>query len=840
MEYKLCAQAFRGYDESYEFNPSTDGGIWSYFDSKRDALAQLLIRKLNDLQTIKVSGTLQVKYTKRTYTGVDQDTKPYFHTKPFTLLHASQVQETTDFIFEELGERMYNYEGEGSGWVFDKVISFQVNIHKHVPLRASSYMEIPQSIKSTKTVLNIQNKDNKCFMWSILAALHPVDRSKNPNRVSKYEPFQNELKFDGIDFPVKLQDISKFETQNQISVNVFGYDPEHWIYPLRITKAEHQNHVDLLYIVDKDNYHYCLIKNFNGLMHRHNKHNSKKFFCKFCLHAFSREELLQEHLPDCMSLNGVQKTSLPEPGDNNLHFENHHKGLKVPFVIYADFESITQPIEQAERDPSQSYTDGYQVHIPCGYAYKVVCIDDKYTQKTVVYRSEGCVKSFLKELEREKWRIFDILQKPKPLHMTDQDQMDFEAATHCHICGEHLEEDRVRDHCHVSGKFRGAAHNECNLKFRIPSFIPVVFHNLKGYDAHLIMQHLGKLDAEVTCIPNNMEKYISFTVADRYTAKTKSRRNGNGEGGVNEDENEEEEEENEEEEDHQPTKEPKKKVSRLLNLRFIDSLAFMNCSLDGLVKNLKASGNKHFKHLRTEFPNADSQELLTRKGVYPYDYMDSFKRFKERHLPSRDQFYSKLNDEHISEEDYSHAEKVWEHFHMWNLGKYHDLYLRTDVVLIADVFENFRETCLRYYSLDPCHYFTAPGLSWDACLKKTGVQLELLTDMNMHLMIEKGIRGGISTITHRHANANNKYLSSYEPTKESSYIIYVDANNLYGWSMSQALPTKNFQWVSQDEIAALDLLKINDNGDEGYILEVDLQYPPPPPPSYMTSTMTIP
>ena len=128
MEYKLCAQAFRGYDESYEFNPSTDGGIWSYFDSKRDALAQLLIRKLNDLQTIKVSGTLQVKYTKRTYTGVDQDTKPYFHTKPFTLLHASQVQETTDFIFEELGERMYNYEGEGSGWVFDKVISFQVNI----------------------------------------------------------------------------------------------------------------------------------------------------------------------------------------------------------------------------------------------------------------------------------------------------------------------------------------------------------------------------------------------------------------------------------------------------------------------------------------------------------------------------------------------------------------------------------------------------------------------------------------------------------------------------------------------------------------------------------------
>ena len=147
------------------------------------------------------------------------------------------------------------------------------------------------------------------------------------------------------------------------------------------------------------------------------------------------------------------------------------------------------------------------------------------------------------------------------------------------------------------------------------------------------------------------------------------------------------------------------------------------------------------------------------------------------------------------------------------------------MLLLADVFEHFRETCLKYYSLDPCHYFTAPGLSWDACLKKSGVKLELLTSVDMHLMIEKGIRGGISTITHRHGVANNKYLHDYDPAKESSYIIYLDANNLYGWSMSQYLPRKNFQWVPQDEIAGLDVLKIDDNADEGLILEVDLQYP---------------
>ena len=179
----------------------------------------------------------------------------------------------------------------------------------------------------------------------------------------------------------------------------------------------------------------------------------------------------------------------------------------------------------------------------------------------------------------------------------------------------------------------------------------------------------------------------------------------------------------------------------------------------------------------------------------------------------------------FSEVDYAHAKKVWEHFGLWTLGDYHDKYLETDVLLLADVFEHFRETCLKYYSLDPFHYFTAPGLSWDACLKKSGVKLELLTDVEQHLMIEKGIRGGISTITHRHGVANNKYLHDYDPAKESSYIIYLDANNLYGWSMSQYLPTKNFQWVPQDEIAGLDVLKIDDNADEGLILEVDLQYP---------------
>ena len=362
--------------------------------------------------------------------------------------------------------------------------------------------------------------------------------------------------------------------------------------------------------------------------------------------------------------------------------------------------------------------------------------------------------------------------------------------------GEHLEEDKVRDHCHVSGKYRGAAHNACNLKFRIPSFIPVVMHNLKGYDSHLIMQHLGKLDVEITCIPNNMEKYVSFTIADRYQSKQS---------------------------DEPPAK--RAKVSRSLNLRFIDSLAFMNASLDSLVKNLKSSGAENFIHLNREFDSPVARELLTKKGSYPYDYMNSFERFEETQLPPQAAFYSKLKEQELSDEDYEHAMAIWSSFGLRSMGQYHDLYLKTDVVLLSDVFENFRSTCLSNYELDPAHYFTAPGLSWDACLKKSGVKLELLTDPDMHMMFEKGIRGGISTITHRHAKANNKYLSSYDPAKESSYIIYLDANNLYGFSMTQYLPTGGFRWLDEEEVNDLDVDNIPEDGSKGYILEVDLEYP---------------
>ena len=205
--------------------------------------------------------------------------------------------------------------------------------------------------------------------------------------------------------------------------------------------------------------------------------------------------------------------------------------------------------------------------------------------------------------------------------------------------------------------------------------------------------------------------------------------------------------------------------------------------------------------------------------------MGSFDRFNETKLPVQQDFYSILNNEHISDEQYKHAQNVWNTFNLKTMGDYHDLYLKSDILLLADVFENFRKTCLQYYKLDPCHYFTSPGLSWDAMLKMTDIKLELMVDIDMFQFIEKGMRGGISYIANRYSKANNKYMKNYDEKAPSKYIMYLDANNLYGWAMSQYLPTGNFKWLSQKQIEKTNLGKYTENSKKGLILEVDLEYP---------------
>ena len=205
--------------------------------------------------------------------------------------------------------------------------------------------------------------------------------------------------------------------------------------------------------------------------------------------------------------------------------------------------------------------------------------------------------------------------------------------------------------------------------------------------------------------------------------------------------------------------------------------------------------------------------------------MDSFEKFDQTELPAKEHFCSILNDQNITNDEYDHAKKVWKAFKIKTMGEYHDLYLGSDVLWLTDVFENFRKTCMRYYKLDPSHYFTSSGLSWDAMLKMTNIKLELMTDIDMFQFIKKSMRGGVSYIANRYGKANNKCMKEYNEKAPSKYIMYLDANNLYGWAMSQYLPTGNFKWMSDKEIKNIDLGKYKADGKKGLILEVDLEYP---------------
>ena len=246
----------------------------------------------------------------------------------------------------------------------------------------------------------------------------------------------------------------------------------------------------------------------------------------------------------------------------------------------------------------------------------------------------------------------------------------------------------------------------------------------------------------------------------------------------------------------------------------------MSCGLDSLVKNITNNGTDDSKILHTKNRFQEKTYFTLRKGVYPYDYMDNPERLSETQLPPKSAFYSKLTNSAVTDEDYNHAQKVWKEFGMTTMKDYHNLYLELDVLLLADVFENFREICLENYKLDPAWYLTAPGLSWDAMLKVSGVELELLTDPDMLMMFEKGTRGGVSMISNRYSEANNKYMENFDNTKPSKYITYLDANNLYGWAMSENMPYKDFKWVEN-----VPLEEMLSDGDLGYILEVGLEYP---------------
>ena len=789
--------AFKNFTVQYVINGNPTYGPTVFLQVAKPHIINIM----NTNPNIKARLYLNCKMSRSDQDGLTLIKRFSFHSVGYKIItEATDPHEIYNEMRDEIEEEIQKVEqAEGSGWVFLEVENLTLHTDIWDPIKASSYIDLPEELKNKKALINMKNEnDHKCFLWCVLRALNPKD--KNAERIDKdLKSKENTLNMSGITYPVNIkEDIKRFEKQNpDISISVLGYSKDEKIYPLRRSKYAMKNkrkhNIVLLLIKDGDNSHYCYVKNESALLASQvNSHKGKLYFCLNCLNGFDTPEKLDKHNEYCGEEESV-KINMPPPG-TYLKFKNYLYSERAPFVIYADFESLLKPLETCKPDPNKSYTHKYNKHEPVSFVYYIKSFNES------VYKSK--LRSYVKENEEDpdtidvfiNWleedvKIISELGNEKMV-ITEEEQEQFNQASNCWICEKLLNlDDRVRDHCHFTGRYRGAACNRCNLKYRKPNNISVFFHNLAGYDSHLFIKKLNVTEGNIDCIPNNEEKYISFSK----TIKTGEYVNKRGE--------------------------IKNKKFKIV---FKDSMKFMLSSVEALVNNLSEDD---FKNLEKYFI-PEEIKLLKQKGFYPYEYMDNIEKLKDTKPPPQKAFYSKLTGKGINNYNYNHVLEVWKTCKIKKLKEYHEVYNKTDVLLLADVFEKFRDLCLKNYGLDPAHYYTAPGLAWDAMLKMTKINLELLSDVDKLLMIEKGIRGGISIISNRYGKANNKYMKDFNEKELSKYLMYLDANNLYGWAMSQKLPIHSFEWMTDKEIKNLFKVQVVQFWERTpCILEVDLTYP---------------
>ena len=374
---------------------------------------------------------------------------------------------------------------------------------------------------------------------------------------------------------------------------------------------------------------------------------------------------------------------MPTKNNNIIKYNQGEKSLELPFIIYADLECLLEKIDSCYNNPEESSATKINRHTPSGYSIFTHCSFDKSKNKLSYYRGEDCMKRFCKDLKEHATKIINY-EKKVMAPLTKEEKENYNNQKVCYICKNEFIDDKVRDHCHYTGKYRGAAHNTCNLRYKIPKNIPVIFHNGSTYDYHFIIRELIKeFEGNFECLGENTEKYITFSVPIKKRIENKD-------------------------------------IEITYKIKFVDSFRFMSTSLSKLVDNLtegiqndkciKCKSNlcymkvtdkklifrcfdckKNYekeinKELVERFSNTyefcdkdlNKFVMLLRKGVYPYEYMDGWDKFNEKIIPSKESFYSNLTLENITEVDYIHANNVFKTFELNNLGDYHDLYVRSD------------------------------------------------------------------------------------------------------------------------------------------------------------------
>ena len=698
----------------------------------------------------------------------------WFVSENHRVLSRQQIRPLLHKCFSQVISSYDTFVEGGSGWNTLGVKVISLCMYRHTMFKGGcAGHRLPVSIQNKKACIQVNVPEgDQCFLYAVAASL--LNKKKNPQRLCSSYHYLVKYLSEGVrmKFPVGPKEITQFEKFSEVSVNVFSWDKI--LFPCYVTQyTDKKYHVNLLLL----NNHYWSIRNLSALVSAQSGvKRSKTFICHFCLSAFKNKGKLIFHRQLCNKEG--QRYETPTETANKLAFKNYQNMVEAPMVLYADIESI-QCREVLQTAGGKLISR--RRHVPISVGAIAVCrVNPSFTSAPFIYTGRDCIEKLYEFIYRQR-QLFDLmLQKIcYPMILHNSDVQSFHNAVSCYMCKVTFDAQNIkyRDHCHFSGKYRGALCNRCNLTYAATRRdMYVIFHGFTNYDSHFLVNKLHKLNVrKINIIPRNNEKYLSISV-DKIHMK--------------------------------------------------DSLNFLNLSLGELAQNLLSKGQDQFVHVNRFITDPEQRKLMTSKGVFPYSYITSQLVLNQTALPARANFYNDLCNEHVTDDEYAFAQKVWKTFRCKTLKDYMEVYLKADVLLLADVFENFRTNCQTSYNLDPVNYYSAAHLSFDAYLLRSSIRLHLLTDINQYLFFARGIRGGFSCISKRRSRANNKYMPNYDLSSPSKYLMYLDCNNLYGYAMQQYLPYADFEWVTEGDYLNLDtLLRLAPDSEIGVVVEVTLKYP---------------
>lgn len=711
----------------------------------------------NDGREWKIQACLDVTVVK-----AQKECPTHFHISAKTTQSYSLDEEVN-----EMNRRLDEFVQKGSGWQLARVdkLEWRFVQFNSIPFHVghARNFKLPSNLVSKKAVINVINApDGECFKYAVLSVLHYTDIPNNNQRASKYRTWLQDLDFTGIVLPFQACDLSRFERQNpQLAINLIEWKKDGHARLARGSPVTEGRKVVNILIVG---IHYVGVVHINRLFNDREAHaKNTRQYCDRCLRPFFTMIKLKEHLSACMK-NEQREYKMPK---HSLYtFNNWAKTISPSHVIYGDIECML--LSTGEHHPIMA---AYLV-VPNACIPKLMNIPPEYKQ----FQGRDCIQKMLAALETT---CLELHQWNNRYSHETMDQLTLleagilNEATTCYLCQAKFgdfKRKKVADHDHFTGKFMGPACSSCNLLRSLRrSTFAIIFHNLRGYDAHhIIKEGVGHFPSwHLSVIPTTKEGYLSLRCSFG---------------------------------------EEKRKT----HLQFIDSLQFLSSSLASLVKNCPLLS------LTSSLPGSD--EIKKGKGIFPYNFLDSEEKLLSTHLPTQSAFFDNLTQSPLSDKDYSVAKRAWIEFDCHTFGDYTAAYLRLDVYQLADVFQAFRQLALRQDGLDPVNYVSLPGLSWDSAFKMTGAKLELLQDSTMYELFESSIRGGMCFV-------NNHRVQRTEATE----ILYIDANNLYGQALSMKLPQEHFKWV-EDPSEQWNILKTLESmdileADVGYLFEVDLHIP---------------